>query len=96
MSIGNFLKGTNYKLVLYGIFANWGLVVVSNMIGFGLLRIIGIDLVNKFSPFLYAILSLIFFFPTPKSRDFKIGYMIGFVIGLVFLLLFYYPTFIGN
>jgi len=89
------LKNTNLRLLVYGMFSNWGLIIAANILGLIFINIIGIDLVKKLSPFLYSILSIILYFPMPKSHDFRLGYMIAFLIGLIFLFKFYYPIFIG-
>ncbi|MBU1252085.1 MAG: hypothetical protein KJ905_01910 [Nanoarchaeota archaeon] len=85
----------NFKLFIYGMFSNWGLVVLANILGLFFINVIGIDLVKQFTPFLYALLSIGLYFPQPNSRDFRLGYIVAFLIGLGFLFKFYYPLFIG-
>ena len=90
-----FLKKVDFRLFIYGMFSNWGIIIFSNIIGLFFINSVGVDIVRRFSPFLYALLSIGLFFPMPKSKDFKLGYLIAFVIGLVFLFKFYYPLFLG-
>lgn len=85
---------TDKKAIVYGAFSNWGLIVLANMVGMLFINTIGIDIVRNFSPLLYLVLGIAFYFTAPKSRDFRIGYLIAFVIGLLFLTLFYYPLFV--
>ncbi|MEX0920720.1 MAG: hypothetical protein WDZ62_00445 [Candidatus Pacearchaeota archaeon] len=88
-------KKTNFRALIYGMFSNWGLIVLSNIIGSIFTNTIGIDLVRKFIPALYLLIGIAFYFPSPKSRDFRIGYILAFVIGLILITLFYYPILIS-
>ena len=89
------LKETNFRFLFYGMFSNWGLVIASNIIGLAFINVIGINFVKLFHPLVYLLFSVVFYFPTPKLRDFRLGYLLGFAVGLVFLLKFYYPLFLG-
>lgn len=82
---------TDIKAMAYGMLSNWGIVVLANIVGSLFINIIGIDLVRIFTPALYLLLGLGFYFPSPKSRDFRIGYVFAFLVGLVLLTIFYYP-----
>ncbi|MEX0920420.1 MAG: hypothetical protein WDZ69_02450 [Candidatus Pacearchaeota archaeon] len=90
-NLGEILKRTDIKAVTYGMLSNWGLVILANIIGLLFVNTVGVNVVRNFVPFVYLILGIAFYFPAPKSRDFKIGYILAFVIGLALLTLFYLP-----
>ncbi|MBU2616645.1 MAG: hypothetical protein KKB79_01535 [Nanoarchaeota archaeon] len=94
-NVGRFLKGVNMKAFIYGMFSNWGLVVAANIFGIAFINIIGLDLVKVFHPIVYLVFSILFYFPSPKASDFRLGWLVGFVIGLGFLFKYYYPLFFG-
>jgi len=93
--VKRFFRNLDYRDFFYGMFSNWGIVVVSNILGLAFIDLIGIDLVKMFHPFAYLILSVALYFPALRLRDFRLGYLIGFLIGLIFLFKFYYPLFFG-
>lgn len=92
-SLKRLFKRLDYRAFIYGAFSNWGLVILANIIGAFFINTIGIDIVRRFTPLIYLILGAAFFLPAPKSKDFRLGYLIAFIIGILFLTLFYYPLF---
>ncbi|MDP3987105.1 MAG: hypothetical protein Q8P81_02655 [Nanoarchaeota archaeon] len=89
------LNGINYRVFTYGVFSNWGMVILSNVLGILFINIIGIDMVRVLHPFAYMVLSIALYFVSPNFRDFRLGWLVGFLLGLIFLFKFYYSLFFG-
>ena len=76
--------------ILYGMLSNWGLIVISMLVGTFLGLIIGAELAGKLLPMMYLVLSIGFYFPIKKLKDFRLGYIIAFILGELLLLVIYY------
>ncbi len=75
--------------ILYGMFSNWGLIVISMLTGTFLGLITGSELAGKLLPLIYLTLSIGFYLPIKKSKDFRLGYIIGFILGEILLIQIY-------
>ena len=76
--------------VLYGMLSNWGLIVISMLVGTFLGLIISSELAGKLLLIMYLALSIGFYFPIKKLKDFRLGYIIAFILGELLLLVIYY------
>ena len=76
--------------ILYGMLSNWGLIVISMLVGTFLGLIISSELAGKILPIIYLALSIGFYFPIKELKDFRLGYIIAFILGELLLLIIYY------
>ncbi len=83
-------KTLNSWVVLYGMFSNFGLIVISMLAGTYLTLIITPELASKLIPPIYLFLSIGFYFPIKKLKDFRLGYIMAFILGEILLLTVYY------
>ena len=76
-------------MVVYGMLSNFGLIVISMLVGTFLGLIIDSELAGKLIPLIYLTLSIGFYFPMRISKDFRLGYIIGFILGELLLIRIY-------
>ncbi len=80
-------------MILYGMLSNFGLIIISMLVGTFLGLLISSISMGKFIPLIYLILSIGFYFPIKISKNFKIGYIVGLILGEALLLtLYYFPN----
>ncbi len=75
--------------VLYGMFSNWGLIVISMLVASFLKLIISSELTEKLLPLIYLTFSIGFYIPIKKLKDFRLGYIIAFILGELLLISIY-------
>ncbi len=81
---------TSKKLFLFGMLANWGLMVVSFLIFGFITKVIFPTLSNKSIPLIYLILSITVYFLIGPSKPFKYGYFLGFILGIILHIATYF------